>query len=254
MIYKFISIYEILEKLFRDNGYTEDVNWEDCVVWSGEALDKIGAYQQYIRKVTGDLENPCLDIVNFKAELPCDFHKLEQIAVNGYSAVHAGNSMHYILDGCMCTIPEIPTEGVSIFSDSWGNTFSNMQGSSNHGLKQAYTFDINDNYITLNVKEGKVCIAYQAIPIDKNGFPMVPDDETYKEAVVKYLTMKLDYIMWRTGKVSDNVFKHSEREWFWYCGAALAKGRMPDIAKMEQIKQQFVKLVPNINQHRVFFK
>lgn len=254
MIYKYISIYEVLEKLFRDTGFTDDVNWEDCIVWAGEALDKIGAYQQYLRKVTGDLENPCLDIIDFKAKLPCDFHKLEQIAVNGYAARYAGNTFHHIMDGCMCTVQENDTEDVSLFSDAWGNTFTNLSGGNLKGLRQPYTFDINDNYITLNVETGKVCIAYQAIPMDKNGFPLVPDNELYKEAISKYLIMKLDYILWRTGKISDKVFQHSEREWLWYVGAAKAEGRMPNLDKMEQIKNQFIKLIPTISQHRVFHK
>jgi hypothetical protein len=233
---------------------TDDVNWEDCIVWAGEALDKIGAYQQYLRKVTGDLENPCLDIVDYKAKLPCDFFKLEQIAVNGYSATYAGNTFHHILDGCMCTIDSTTEEAASIFTDSLGNEFSNLAGGNQYGLQQPYTFDINDNFITLNVQEGKVCIAYQAIPIDKDGFPMIPDKESYKTAVVKYITMMLDYQMWRTGKIADKVFQHSEKEWLWYCGQAKGDGNMPNLDKMEQIKKQFIKLIPNIDQHRVFHK
>jgi hypothetical protein len=254
MIYKYASIYEILEKLFRDTGMADDINWEDCVVWAGEALDAIGAYQQYIRKVTGDLENPCLDIVDFKAKLPCDFHKLEQIAVNGYAARYAGNTFHHILDGCMCTTQNSTAEDVSLFTDNWGNTFSNLSGGNLKGLRQPYTFDINDNYITLNVQEGKVCIAYQAVPLDKNGFPMIPDKDSYKNAVTKYIIMKLDYQAWRTGKIADKVFQHSEREWLWYCGQAKGDGNTPNIDKMEQIKKQFIKLIPNIDQHRVFGK
>lgn len=254
MIYKYISIYEILEKLFRDNGYTDDVNWEDCIVWAGEALDKIGAYQQYERKVTGDLENPCLDIVDYKAKLPCDFYKLEDISVNGYAAVYAGNTFHHIMDGCMCTVDNSTEERESLFGDNFGNKYSNLSGGNLVGERQPYRFDINDNYITLNVQEGKVCIAYLATPLDKNGYPKIPDNETYKEALVKYITMKLDYIQWRTGKIVDKVFQHSEREWFWYCAAASAKGAAPDVTKMEQIKKQFIKLIPTINQHRVFFK
>lgn len=254
MIYKYISIYEILEKLFRDTDYAEDVNWEDCIVWCAEALDKIGAHQQYIRKVTGDLENPCLNVTDFKAKLPCDFHRLEQIAVNGYAARYAGNTFHHILDGCMCTTQQNDTVDESLFTDAWGNTFSNLSGGNVAGLRQPYTFDINDNYITLNVEEATVCIAYQAMPLDENGFPMIPDNEIYKEAIVAYLTFKLDRKLWRVGKITDKVFQHSEREWLWYVGAALAEGRRPNLDKMEQIKKQFVKLLPSIDQSRVFYK
>lgn len=254
MIYKYISIYNILEKLFRDNGINSEVNWEDCIEWAGEALDKIGAYQQYIRKVTGDKENPCLDITDFKAKLPCDFHALEQIAVNGYAAKYAGNTFHHLKDGCACTVQDNTKDDLTLFPDNFGNEFMVNAGTKDVGFMQGYTYDINDNFLTLNARTGKVCIAYLAIPVDADGFPMIPDDISYREAITKYITMKLDYIQWRSGKAADKLFAHSEREWLWYCAQAKGKASMPSLEKLESIKKQWVKLIPGLSQEKVFFK
>lgn len=255
MIYKYRSIYEVIEKVYRDSGFSEEISLEDMVVWASEALDFIGAKQQYISKVTGDLDNPDLDITDYKAKLPCDFHKLSQIAVNGEPAEYVGNTFHHLKGGDCCTTNGIDESGtVTSWNDNFGNTFSSILGNSDTSDLQGYTYDINNNYITLNVETGKVCISYIAVPTDENGYPMIPDDEAYIKAVSRYIIMMHDYILWRTGKITSEIFKHSEREWFWCVGQARAAGLKPNLDMMENLKGQFVKLIPGIKHHGTFFK
>ena len=116
------------------------------------------------------------------------------------------------------------------------------------------TFDLNNNNITLSVKEGKVCMAYLAIPTDEEGLPLIPEDTSYQLAVKKYLTMKVDYIAWRRGTLQQAVFEHSQQEWMWYVGQAGNKAKMPNIDQLEAIKNQTMRLLPRINQHETFFK
>lgn len=252
---RFASVYEIIEKVYRDTGSPDDINFTDLIVWAGEALDKIGAYAQYKRKVTGDLANPNLDITNYKAKLPCDFYRLEQIAVNGKAATWAGNTFHHLLGGECCSgaIKDVGYD--DLFKDNFGNIFSNLGNSHNTRNIQYYTFDINDDYLTLNVKEGKVCIAYIATPVDDEGYPMIPDEESYKEAISRYLIMKLDYISYRRGKASRELYNDSQREWAWYCnqaGSGAMMGEMVD--KQELFRKRWTKLIPEIRQHVVFHK
>ena len=116
------------------------------------------------------------------------------------------------------------------------------------------TFDINSNHITLSTKTGKVCLAYLAIPTDEEGLPLIPDDVSYKLAVKKYLTMKLDYIEWRRGTIAPQVFDHSEREWMWYVGQAGNTAKMPSVDGLEAIKNATMRLLPRVNAHETFFK
>ena len=115
------------------------------------------------------------------------------------------------------------------------------------------TFDINNNHITLSVKEGNVCIAYLAVPTDDDGLPLIPEDTSYQLAIKKYLTMKIDYIAWRRGELRSDIFQHSEQEWQWYVGQAGNKAKMPSIDQLEGIKNQVMRLLPNINAHETFF-
>tara|TARA_R100000329_G_scaffold128063_1_gene106816 strand:+ start:1245 stop:2162 length:918 start_codon:yes stop_codon:yes gene_type:complete len=286
---KYISLKAIMEQVYADNGYQFELPWVDCMQWTEEALNLIGHPRQYIRKVTGHKSNPDLAIKDYRAHLPCDFYQLEQIAVNGRPAEYASNTFHHLLSGDCCGVEEDMSSGLyynseQIITRNWGQdvlTYDEETQSYSYqardledmenlnlmsdGTQEFYlgnggaqenrriTFDINNNHITLSVKEGNVCIAYLAVPTDDDGLPLIPEDTSYQLAIKKYLTMKIDYIAWRRGELRSDIFQHSEQEWQWYVGQAGNKAKMPSIDQLEGIKNQVMRLLPNINAHETFF-
>ena len=281
---KFISLNAIMEQVYADNGYQFELPWIDCMQWAEEALNLIGHPRQYIRKVTGHKENPDLDIKDYRSQLPCDFYQLEQIAVNGMPAEYSGDTFHHLLGGDCCGIEGYSTLATDVTERNWGtliktteldstaryeqrdeqemdNLNLNYSGtmsfdtsiSLDSTLNRPITFDINNNHLTLSVKEGQVCMAYLAIPTDNEGLPLIPEDTSYQLAIKKYLTMKIDYIAWRRGELQQGVFQHSEQEWTWYVGQAGNKAKMPNIDQLEAIKNQTMRLLPKLNQHETFF-
>ena len=277
---KYISLNSIMEQVYADNGYQFELPWVDIMMWTEEALNLIGHPRQYIRKVTGHKENPNLDIKNYRAQLPCDFHSLEQVAVNGMPAEYSGNTFHHLLDGDCCGIEGFTNLAAHVEEQNWGELVkvTNDDGTSSYEQRNdslsnteggimsfdmtgvidsefnPITFDLNNNNITLSVKEGKVCMAYLAIPTDEEGLPLIPEDTSYQLAVKKYLTMKIDYIAWRRGTLQQAVFEHSQQEWMWYVGQAGNKAKMPNIDQLEAIKNQTMRLLPKVNAHETFFK
>ena len=276
---KYISLNAIMEQVYADNGYQFELPWIDCMQWAEEALNLIGHPRQYIRKVTGHKENPDLDIKDYRAQLPCDFYQLEQIAVNGMPAEYSGDTFHHLLGGDCCGLEGYSTLASNVREQNWGSLVkvTNDDGTSSYverndatsntetgtmsfdmmiGTDSTFfpiTFDINDNHLTLSEKEGQVCMAYLAIPTDNEGLPLIPEDTSYQLAVKKYLTMKIDYIAWRRGELQQGVFQHSEQEWAWYVGQAGNKAKMPNIDQLEAIKNQTMRLLPKLNQHETFF-
>ena len=281
---KYISLNSIMEQLYADNGYQFELPWVDIMMWTEEALNLIGHPRQYIRKVTGHRENPDLDIKNYRAQLPCDFHSLEQIAVNGMPAEYSGDTFHHLLNGDCCGLEGYSNLASEVTERNWGtlvktteldgtaryeqrdteemdNLNLDYSGTMSFDLTGAsdsnfnpITFDLNNNNITLSVKEGQVCMAYLAIPTDDEGLPLIPDDTSYQLAVKKYLTMKIDYLAWRKGELQSAIFQHSEQEWTWYVGQAGNKAKMPNLDQIEAIKNQTMRLLPKVNQHETFFR
>ena len=259
MIYKYSSIYEVINKLYRDLDTPKEFPFEDCIEWAGEALDKIGAAYQYLDKVTGDLENPDLIIQDYRAELPCDFKSLTAIAINGKPAFYDGNTFYKIGDGACCSgsLRQINTPN-TVFKDNFGNEYSDYGaiGMPSYQVEDRYKFNINDNYIFTNTKDGTICLAYKSIPSDSEGFPLIPDNVYYREAIVSYITKMLDYRRWRNNPSNDTkaLFDQSNRDWLFYVGAAGVQGIMPDVSKMEKLSNDFRSLIPKIKKYNKFFK
>jgi hypothetical protein len=99
-----------------------------------------------------------------------------------------------------------------------------------------------------------VLIAYDAFPIDKDGFPLIPDNIKFKRAVEQYIIMKADYILFRKGDISSELYNDSKIEWCWAVGGAQTAGVMPSLDQLESIKNMMVRVVPKLNQHRFGFK
>lgn len=256
IVNKFVSVLSVLDDVYRDTQLEEAIPVPDLIYWVYEALGLMNQPVQFVQKVTGYEGNEDLDITNYKAKLPCDFYKLNGIAVDGKPVRYAGNSFHHLLDGDCCGLSSNSSQ--DIFIDNFGNSFSPQASTiSDNSARDVVTFDINNNYLTLSQKEGKVCISYWAFPTDKEGFPMIPDMVSYKVAIKKYLIQKLRYIDWAKDPSNNGkraLFDYDEKEWLWYVGKATSDAKMPDPEQMESLKNQAIRLIPRINEHDNFWK
>lgn len=253
---KFVSVKEVIADFYRDTGFNEEVNIGDIAEWTAQCIGLIYQPDTYIKKITGHKEDSNLDIKSYRAELPCDLVNLIAVSVDGYSAIPSSYQFHQLKDGLCCGVDDFTASSLSSgqFIDNLGNVFSAKLGI-NGTTYASYTID--NGWLTLSKKEGKVCLAYLAYPTDCDGFPMIPDDVTFKEAIKRYITKQIDYIKWRTNpteRAYKELYEHSEQQYNWYIAAASNKAKMPDTNKIESIKRTLLRLRPDINKFSTFFK
>ena len=75
MITKLTSIKTVIAKIIADLDLKEDdIKITDIIEWCSEAMEKIGAYTQFVPKVE------TVEIHNHQVPLPCDLHQLHQVA------------------------------------------------------------------------------------------------------------------------------------------------------------------------------
>jgi hypothetical protein len=126
---------------------------------------------------------------------------------------------------------------------------------SNNGTRDAftgsgdYTYLVVPGYIKTALKEGNLMVSYQAIPVDDDGYPMIPDDESFEEALYWYINMKLTYPEWKAGRVRDAIYYDARSSWNYYRKQAYGNAMMPNIDQLEAIKNAWLRLVPEINEH-----
>lgn len=261
MIGQYISVKSIIEDFYGDTETQSPINYENFIRWTVEALNKVGHPLQYRRKVIGVGGSESLRITNYRAALPCNLYKIEQIMVNGKPARYSSNSFHHLLGGECCnstnTTPYSTTQQLSegFYIDGFGNEF--YSGFPSCGGNCDITYDINSDCLTLSVKEGDVCIAYLEFPMDEEGLPLVPDMEEYREALVRYFTMKIDYIAWRKNPNSQGnkaLYEDSKQEWLFYVGAASNASKLHSVDQLETIKNQLLRTFQHYNHHNTGFK
>jgi hypothetical protein len=98
-------------------------------------------------------------------------------------------------------------------------------------------------------------ISYYAIPTDNDGYPMIPDNASFKEAIFWYINMKLSYIDWRSGNGTREFYYDAKNSWNFYVKQAYGNAIMPaSLDEMESIKNAWVRLMPNMNAGSNFFQ
>jgi hypothetical protein len=291
MIYKTTSVKRVIAKVFTDLDLQEgEHRVSDMIEWAGEALEKIGAFPSFINKVTGKDNNPILEVSNYQVKLPCDFHSMIQVSfsenITGpfYPMRYGTGSFDYgkVLNTDTTTTATFPESSIVTLAMTLYNldyedaltkintepiTKSNLNGllnqmSANPNAVQTegyinttsdYTYIITSNYIKTNIKDGYIMMAYQAIPTDDSGYPLVPDDVDFLEALYWYITMKLLYPQWKQGSVRDQVYYDARRSWNYNCKKAYGNAMMPNVDQLESIKNSWLRLVPELNEHATGF-
>jgi hypothetical protein len=255
---KYISSKEIVSRVIRDSGVT-NIPYSDAIEWVAECLDLIAVPRSYVSKVTQP--NDWLEIEGFKAKLPADLVQIKQVAkVGNQVPSKIPNNLIINLDY---------TTGEQIVVNINEATNCNLvpmrySGNSFHGgmicddcvdydRESDFTYTVNEDYLFTNFKNGFVTMSYLAYPIDCDGFPTIPDNEKFKQAVQWYIQAKVDYIMWRQNKLAGDVYHKSEQERNWYIGAAQTSGLTPTIDEMETWKNMSLRLLPVTNAHDTFF-
>lgn len=109
-------------------------------------------------------------------------------------------------------------------------------------------YDINENSIVTNFKEGQILISYLGYPVDDEGYMMIPDDPLVFDAIIHCIEERFAYIDYRR-------FKDQKSRIFWNDITMLrdtlikkAKARLetPDPDEWEMfIRNHWIKKVPN---------
>lgn len=260
----------------------------DMIEWASEALEKIGAFPYFINKVTGMDGNKILTVSNYQTALPHDFHNIIQMSFStneagpfypmryGTGSFDFGKIANTETSGTATGIvwpdSSIVTLAMDLYTLDYAaalakinnepitkaklsgmltqmsniNTYSS--GDSILNTTDDLTYVINGSYINTNQRDGYIMMAYQAVPVDVDGYPLVPDDDSFLEALYWYIVMKLYYPEWKQGTIRDAVYYDARRSWNFFCKQAYGNAIMPNTDQLESIKNDWLRLKPELNQ------
>lgn len=275
-VYKQVTSKSIIRKVMRDLKPTGD-NWiDDAIEWMGEALEHIGASPQLVKKVC------VVSISNYSANLPSDLYYINQVAINNAVAPTISTELTTLLakvDVIKATLDANPDQNVIrelrdlnnrivVLENLYTSNVDDLQplsyatnnfpralhcdDCSNELAKTKESYFIDGGTIKTSFVSGKICLSYTAFPVDGDGYPMLPDDVSFKEAMFWYIYKKL---LLSGFQIPNGInYGFADQKWMFYCTQARNSANFPDIDRYESFLNQWVRLIPNMNRHEDGFE
>lgn len=284
MVDKLISSSAVVAKVIADNNLQEkDMRIADIRAWIGEAVEKIGAVTQLDHRVA------VIDIKGYQAQLPCDLYKLDQVAYSsngeGWLPMRKTSSAFPAqLGNCgkchSCdTKMTIPDEAIFQLTKTLFNLTDDKAALAklnenpgiratlatlvdNHtvdvryGFKRLHTYlqyDVKPGYLVCPMRDGQLKVSYYAVHTDNEGMPMIPDMQSYQEAIYWYITMKMFYPEYLKGRIPQYIYNDMKNSWNFYAKQAYAEAMLPNVDGLESIQNNWNRLVPDLDDHDEFF-
>lgn len=270
---KTTSLKSVVERVYKDFKFNYSLAWDDALEWTGSLLALLRC------PVILQPQTALITIKEGRGKLPCNLESIVQTAracpVEGASeqmiyAVVSQDSGTFFVEGCGIDLinqelkTDCPTSDTttgcqySLSPMRWAtNSFHTGMHANiwDFGRENSEnTYIVNGNYIFTSFSEGFVMMAYNGIPIDKEGFPLIPDDEWWRNAVKWELAYRIAFILYLQDNINSQKFQLIERDRDWYVAQAVNKSKIPSLDEMESWKNQHVRSIPVVNQHANFFR
>lgn len=125
------------------------------------------------------------------------------------------------------------------------NSFSNSQNT--------LGFKTQGHVIYTSFKTGDINISYKAIPVDKDGFPLLIDNPVFIKALEAYIKREVFTILFDMGKISPQVLQNAQQQYAWLAGQVQSEFTIPSMSEMESIKNSWCTLLQRTKEFNTGF-
>ena len=113
-------------------------------------------------------------------------------------------------------------------------------------------YDVKPSYLVFNIRDGYCKISYHAIHTDEEGMPLIPDIQSYREALIYWLGTKMLYAKWIKGEIPSNIYNQIKSSWNFYRKQAYAESLLPNQDELNGLVHGWNKLIPELDSDRTF--
>ena len=196
----------------------QDLTLETAVDYCIDFMRLVGVPDMFTEKVA------VLDINNYRAALPEDFYQVNQVRTT------EGNYFRYA-----------------------GDTFHTHKCFDNT-VNADLTYKIQGGVIITSIEKGCIEISYQAIAVDEEGYPMIPDNSSFTRAVQAYIKKEWFTILFDQTKISQQAFQQAQQDYAWAVGDCRSEFNRLTIDKAESLFNSWRTLIIRDTEHRRGFK
>ena len=261
MIYGTTSIDEVIGRVIRNTRIQDSSYLLDMVEWIPEAM------AQMKTKVT--LVTKFEDVrVNFHVgKLPCGLDHITAVEWKGMripeaqgartaaGEAHGRHEASKVDD--QLGFKTVPLQYVGTADDVddvsfYGNDLvsTSPEDCGRFPLHKEAWYRIELGHLQFSVPDTVVRVWYRCIPLDENGFPLIPDEENYKQALYFYTREMMVGAGYEDKAYNINQL-HEKFEL--YAGRAINNIRYPSVDSMDLKVNRMTRLIPNANYFDSFF-
>ena len=219
---RYISIKRVLDNLL-EHPLLRDLTLEQAVRHVVRFIAIHGyskLYQDRIDKV---------DIHGFRGVLPCDLIRIIQVKDMKHH-VCLRHMTDNFTPGLVPSTPHSPRPHQHLHLHRPGEL----------------TFKTQGRVIYTSFPEGCVEVAYKAIPVDEDGFPMLIDNEVYLGALEAYIKKQVFTVKFDTGKVPAAVLQNAQTDYAVLSKELQVEFSQPSVSEMEAITRMYNTLIPQV--------
>ena len=218
------NIRRILDRVMR-HPMMRDIPFETAVEYAVDFISLMGTPGLYEEKTA------IVKVSDWRGQLPCDFERMIQVR-----AAH--------------------TPGKTAAPLTYRYSGNSFHMSPDHGPldKMELTYKIQGLVIFTSTKDTDLEIAYHGYMVDDEGYPLLPDNASFLRGLENYIKLQWFTILYDMGKISEQVYQHTQQEYAWAAGDAQSEFSRLTLDEAETLFNSFKTLLPRNNEHwRGFF-
>ena len=208
---EYINIKELLSRVLR-HKLLQEFTLEQAIQYTIDFIGIFGFPELYKDKQAE------IDICDYRGKLPCDLISI------------------IMVKDCKTNVP---LRSMTASFNPGGKYY-------NHILHEPQ-FKIQNRTIITSFPEGKVIMAYKAIPVDDEGLPLLINNTKYLKALELYVKCQLFTMLFDEGKITSQVLNHTEQEYSWAAGQLEEEFKTPSEAEMQSITNMIHQILPRTN-------
>jgi hypothetical protein len=209
MAEQYLSIKNILDKVLR-HPLMQDLSLETAVDYAVDFMRIVGVPKMFTEKVI------FIDTNGYRAKLPCDFYKIIQVRPIGGTALVASTDSFFM-----------------------GGKYRDCNN----------TYKIQGNIIYTSLEKDTLELSYLAIEVDKDGYPLLPDNSSFTRALELYIKKQWFTILFDLGKITPAVLQNTQQEYAWAVGDCMTEFNRLSIDEMEAFSNSWRTMIIRDNQH-----
>ena len=260
---QYTNVRRVLDDLM-DHPLLRDITLEQVVRYTIRFISKHGYPKLYKDKIED------VEIEDFRGLLPCDLISIIQV-----KDLHSGLCLRAMTDNFtpgmvmegkgsdrLCAghgrhgNKEMDDKGREIMEeagrkkDDWhlGKDIDEWYIPHRHPHHGELAFKTQGRVIYTSFPHGVVGVAYKAVPVDDDGFPLLIDNENYLDALEAYIKKQVFTVKFDTGKISAGVLQNAQRDYAWAAGQLHAEFTIPSVSEMESLTRMFNTLIPRVRE------